>query len=161
MTIKHNSAVSFHYTLTDDEGQQLDSSAGKEPLADLHGSRNSVQGLENARKGKNVGDSRVVAVPAAEGYGEVQPDLIQEVPRESFQGVDDIEVGMQFEAQTGQGGAVPVTVTLVTDETVTVDGNHPLAGKDLNFDVTIADVREATAEELEHGHIHGPGGHNH
>ena len=161
MTIKENSAVSFHYTLTDDEGQQLDSSAGKEPLAYLHGAGNIILGLENAMTGKSVGDSMTVAVSAAEGYGEVQTELIQEVPREAFQGVDSIEIGMQFEAQTGQGGAVPVTVTLVTDETVTVDGNHPLAGKDLNFDVTIADVREATAEELEHGHIHGPGGHNH
>ena len=161
MIIKHNSAVSFHYTLTDDEGQQLDSSAGKEPLAYLHGSGNIIPGLENALKGKNVGDSMVVAVPAAEGYGEVQPDLIQEVPRESFQGVDDIEVGMQFEAQTGNGDSVPVTVKAVTDEFVTVDGNHPLAGKDLNFDVSIESVRDATQEELDHGHVHGPGGHDH
>jgi FKBP-type peptidyl-prolyl cis-trans isomerase SlyD len=108
-----------------------------------------------------VGDHLIVDVAAEEGYGPVQEELIQEVPRSSFQGVESIEVGMQFEAQTGQGGAVPVTVTKVTDETVTVDGNHPLAGKDLNFDVTIADVREASAEELEHGHVHGPGGHSH
>ena len=103
----------------------------------------------------------VVAVPAAEGYGEVQPDMIQEVPRESFQGVDDIEVGMQFEAQTGNGDSVPVTVKAVTDEFVTVDGNHPLAGKDLNFDVSIESVRDATQEELDHGHVHGSGGHDH
>ena len=102
-----------------------------------------------------------VAVSAAEGYGEVQQELIQDVPRTSFQGVEQIEVGMQFEAQTGQGGTVPVTVTAVTDETVTVDGNHPLAGKNLNFDVSIEAVRDATAEELEHGHVHGPGGHHH
>ena len=130
-------------------------------MAYLHGAGNIIPGLEKALTGKSVGDQMVVEVSAEEGYGPVQKELIQEVPRSSFQGVDSIEVGMQFEAQTGQGGAVPVTVTLVTDETVTVDGNHPLAGKDLNFDVTIADVREATAEELEHGHIHGPGGHNH
>jgi FKBP-type peptidyl-prolyl cis-trans isomerase SlyD len=103
----------------------------------------------------------VVAVPAAEGYGDVQAELIQEVPRGSFQGVDDIEVGMQFEAQTGNGESVPVTVTGVTDETVTVDGNHPLAGKNLNFDVSIESVRDATQEELDHGHVHGPGGHDH
>ena len=130
-------------------------------MAYLHGAGNIIPGLEKALEGKSVGDQMVVEVSAEEGYGPVQEELIQEVPRSSFQGVESIEVGMQFEAQTGQGGAVPVTVTLVTDETVTVDGNHPLAGKDLNFDVTIADVREATAEELEHGHIHGPGGHNH
>ena len=161
MTIKENSAVSFHYTLTDDEGQQLDSSAGKEPLAYLHGAGNIIPGLENALTGKAVGDSMVVAVSAAEGYGEVQNELIQEVPRSAFQGVDTIEVGMQFEAQTGQGGNVPVTVTAVTDEVVTVDGNHPLAGKNLNFDVSIEDVRDATEEELAHGHVHGPGGHEH
>jgi FKBP-type peptidyl-prolyl cis-trans isomerase SlyD len=161
MSIKDNSAVSFHYSLTDDEGQQLDSSAGKEPLAYLHGAGNIIPGLENALTGKAVGDSMTVAVSAAEGYGEVQQELIQDVPRTSFQGVEQIEVGMQFEAQTGQGGTVPVTVTAVTDETVTVDGNHPLAGKNLNFDVSIEAVRDATAEELEHGHVHGPGGHEH
>lgn len=161
MTIKENSAVSFHYTLTDDEGQQLDSSAGKEPLAYLHGAGNIIPGLENALEGKSIGDSMTVAVSAAEGYGEVQIELIQEVPRGSFQGVDEIEVGMQFEAQTGNGDSVPVTVTAVTDESVTVDGNHPLAGKNLNFDVSIEDVREASQEELEHGHVHGVGGHNH
>ncbi|MBT6318979.1 MAG: peptidylprolyl isomerase [Porticoccaceae bacterium] len=161
MSIKDNSAVSFHYSLADDEGQQLDSSAGKEPLAYLHGAGNIIPGLENALTGKAVGDSMTVAVSAAEGYGEVQQELIQDVPRTSFQGVEQIEVGMQFEAQTGQGGTVPVTVTAVTDETVTVDGNHPLAGKNLNFDVSIEAVRDATAEELEHGHVHGPGGHEH
>lgn len=153
MTIKDNSAVSFHYTLTDDDGQQLDSSAGKEPLAYLHGAGNIIPGLENALTGKAIGDNMTVAVSAAEGYGEVQSELIQEVPREAFQGVDSIEVGMQFEAQTGQGGSVPVTVTAVTDESVTVDGNHPLAGKNLNFEVSVEDIRDATAEELEQGHI--------
>ncbi len=161
MTITQNSAVSFHYTLTDDQGQQIDSSAGQDPLAYLHGAGNIIPGLEKALEGKSVGDQLNVEVSAEEGYGPVQQELIQEVPREAFQGVDTIEVGMQFEAQTGQGGAVPVTVTAVTDETVTVDGNHPLAGKTLNFDVTIADVREASEEELAHGHIHGPGGHHH
>tara|TARA_B110000091_G_scaffold194538_1_gene220447 strand:- start:266 stop:751 length:486 start_codon:yes stop_codon:yes gene_type:complete len=161
MTIKENSAVSFHYTLTDDDGQTLDSSAGKDPLAYLHGAGNIIPGLESALAGKSVGDAMVVAVTAAEGYGEVQKELIQEVPRDAFQGVDSIEVGMQFEAQTGQGGTVPVTVTAVTDEIVTVDGNHPLAGKNLNFDVSIEDVRDATEEELEHGHVQGVGGHEH
>ena len=158
MSIKENSAVSFHYTLTDDDGQQLDSSAGKEPLAYLHGAGNIIPGLENALTGKVLGDSMTVAVSAAEGYGEVQHELIQDVPRTSFQGVDEIEVGMQFEAQTDQGGTVPVTVIAVTEETVTVDGNHPLAGKNLNFDVSIEGIREATEEELEHGMVHRAGG---
>ena len=161
MSIKHNSAVSFHYTLTDDNGQQLDSSDGREPLAYLHGAGNIIPGLENALEGKSTGDKMMVAVTAAEGYGEVQPALIQEVPRGSFEGVENIEVGMQFEAQTGNGASVPVTVTAVTDESITVDGNHPLAGKNLNFDVSIEEVRDASQEELDHGHVHGPGGHNH
>ena len=161
MTIKENSAVSFHYTLTDDAGKQIDSSAGQEPLAYLHGAGNIIPGLEKALEGKAAGDQLKVSVSAEEGYGPVQPELIQDVPRSAFQGIESIEVGMQFEAQTGQGGAVPVTVTAVSDETVTVDGNHPLAGKSLHFDVTIEAVREATKEELDHGHIHGPGGHQH
>ncbi|MCS5587275.1 MAG: peptidylprolyl isomerase [Porticoccaceae bacterium] len=161
MKIQENSAVSFHYSLTDDHGNSIDSSEGKEPLAYLHGADNIIPGLEKALEGKSAGDSLTVAVAAAEGYGEVQKELIQEVPSSAFQGVDSIEVGMQFEAQTGQGGTVPVTVTAVTEDTVTVDGNHPLAGKNLNFDVSIEEVRDATEEELEHGHVHGPGGHHH
>ena len=154
MKIQNNSAVSFHYTLTDDDGIRIDSSEGLEPLGYLHGAGNIIPGLEKALEGKTTGDSLTVAVTAAEGYGEVQKELIQEVPKEAFQGIDTIEVGMQFEAQTGQGGTVPVTVVAVTDELVTVDGNHPLAGKNLNFDVTIEDVREATEEQLARGHLH-------
>ena len=161
MTIQQNSVVSFHYTLTDDQGNTLDSSAGKEPLAYLHGAGNIIPGLEKELEGKVAGDKLQVNVAAAEGYGEVRAEMIQEVPRSAFQGVDEIQVGMQFEAQTEQGGAVPVTVTAVTDDTVTVDGNHPLAGKALNFDVEITEVRDASAEELDHGHVHGPGGHQH
>jgi len=161
MKIQKNSAVSFHYSLTDDHGNSIDSSEGKEPLAYLHGAGNIIPGLEEALEGKSANDSLTVAVTAEKGYGEVQKELIQEVPRAAFQGVDSIEVGMQFEAQTGQGGTVPVTVTAVNDDSVTVDGNHPLAGKNLNFDVSIEEVREASEEELAHGHIHGPGGHQH
>lgn len=154
MTIQNNSAVSFHYKLTDDDGINIDSSEGKEPLGYLHGAGNIIPGLEKALEGKKLGDSLTVAVTAAEGYGEVQKELIQEVPREAFQGIDTIELGMQFEAQTGQGGTVPVTVVAVTDELVTVDGNHPLAGRNLNFDVTIEEVRKASEEELARGHLH-------
>lgn len=155
MKIQNNSAVSFHYSLTDDEGNSIDSSEGQEPLGYLHGAGNIIPGLEKALEGKSAGDSLTVAVEAAEGYGEVQKELIQEVPREAFQGIDSIELGMQFEAQTGQGGSVPVTVIEVTDKIITVDGNHPLAGKNLNFDVTIEQVREATEDELAQGHMHG------
>lgn len=161
MTIKENSIVSFHYTLTDDSGTQIDSSAGKEPLAYLHGAGNIIPGLEKELEGKSVGDTMKVSIPAAEGYGEVQEQMIQQVPRTAFQGIEEIAVGMQFEAQTEQGTGIPVTVTAVTDETVTVDGNHPLAGKTLHFDVSIEDIREASEDELAHGHAHGSGGHEH
>lgn len=154
MTITANSAVSFHYTLTDSEGVELDSSQGQEPLEYLHGHGNIIPGLEKALEGKTAGDSLEVAIEPAEGYGEVQPELIQEAPRSAFQGVEDLQPGMRFEAETNQG-PLPVVITAVSDETVTVDGNHPLAGKVLNFSVTVEDVREATAEELQHGHIHG------
>jgi len=152
MKIQKNSVVSFHYALTDDEGKNLDSSSGGDPLDYLHGAGNIIPGLEKALEGKSAGDSLKVPVVAAEGYGEVQQELIQEVPKTAFQGVDAIEVGMQFEAQTSQGGTVPVTVTAVTDEMVTVDGNHPLAGVNLHFDVSIEAVREATEEEIAEGH---------
>ena len=159
MKIQKNSAVSFHYSLTDDDGNTVDSSAGAEPLAYLHGAGNIIPGLETALEGQSAGDTLQVAVAAADGYGEVQPELIQEVPKSAFQGVDNIETGMQFEAQTSQGGTVPVVITAVAEETVTVDGNHPLAGKNLHFDVTIEQVREATEQEISQGHIHGSAEH--
>ena len=160
MQIAQNAVVSFHYTLTNNEGEVLDSSEGREPLAYIHGAGNIVPGLEKELDGKTSGDELKVAVSPEEGYGEVQEALVQEVPREAFQGVEDIEAGMQFQAQT-QGGPLMVTDTKVEGDTVTVDGNHPLAGETLNFDVQITNVREASAEELEHGHVHGEGGVEH
>lgn len=160
MQITENSVVSFHYTLTDKDGQIIDSSAGNDPLTYLHGVGQIVPGLENALVGKTVGDKLDVEVLAAEGYGEHHDFMVQQVPREAFQGVDEIEPGMQFQAQTPQGG-MTVTVTAVDATTVTVDGNHPLAGKNLFFAVEIVSIRAASAEELEHGHVHGEGGHHH
>ncbi len=160
MQISDNSVVSFHYTLTDKDGNVIDSSQGNAPLTYLHGVGQIVPGLENALVGKAVGDKMDVQVPAAEGYGERHEFMIQQVPREAFQGVDDIQPGMQFTAQTPQGG-MTVTVTAVDESTVTVDGNHPLAGQDLFFAVEIVSVREASAEEQAHGHVHGEGGHQH
>ena len=160
MKITENSVVSFHYTLTDKDGKVIDSSAGNEPLTYLHGQGQIVPGLENTLAGKVVGDKLDVNVSAEEGYGEHQDFMVQQVPRDAFQGVDDIEVGMQFQAQTPQGG-MTVTVTAVDETTVTVDGNHPLAGQDLFFAVEVVTVREATEEEISHGHVHGEGGHHH
>lgn len=160
MQIAQNSVVAFHYTLTNDAGEVLDSSEGREPLTYLHGAGNIIPGLEKQLEGRAPGDKLQAKVAPEEGYGEVQPQLVQEVPRDAFQGVDDVEPGMQFQAQT-QGGPLMVTVTKVEGDTVTVDGNHPLAGQSLNFDVEIAEVREASEEEVEHGHVHGEGGHEH
>ncbi|MCV2403346.1 peptidylprolyl isomerase [Marinomonas sp. C2222] len=160
MQISENAVVSMHYTLTDEEGQELDSSIGQEPLVFLSGAQNIIQGLDTALQGKVAGDKATVAVSPEEGYGLVHQELIQKVPTENFQGVDDIQVGMQFMAQT-PGGQQPVTVIGVEEDGIMLDGNHPLAGKALNFDVEIIEVREATAEEIEHGHVHGEGGHHH
>lgn len=154
MNIKDKSVVSFHYTLTGDDGKILDSSEGKDPLSYLHGSKNIVPGLEKALVGKTVGDNVKVAVSPDEGYGEYDSALIQKVPPNAFQGVDQIDVGMQFHAQDPQGNVQVITVTEVSDNEITVDGNHPLAGETLNFDVTIEKIRAASEEELDHGHPH-------
>lgn len=160
MLIAQDSVVAIRYTLKNDAGETLDASADGEPLTYLHGNGNLIPGLERALEGKKVGDQLSVAVPAADAYGELDDDLVQEVPRAAFRGIDDIQVGMQFQAQSNQGPR-SVVVTNVTPEVITVDGNHPLAGQNLNFEVEIADVRAATREELDHGHVHGPGGHHH
>lgn len=160
MEIADQRAVLMHYTLTNDRGEVLDSSSGGEPLAYLHGNGNIIPGLEKALAGKKAGDKLQVKVAPAEGYGERDERLIQQVPRRAFQGVQDIRPGMSFHAQ-GSHGPMQVTVTRVAGDMVTVDGNHPLAGESLNFDVEIVEVRAATAEEMAHGHVHGPGGHHH
>lgn len=160
MNITENAVVLFHYILTDGDGVQLDSSTDTAPLAYIHGHKNIIPGLEQAMEGKKEGDTMKVTVPAADAYGEYQDHLVQEVPRQAFQGIDDVKPGMRFEAQT-PSGPVSVVVTATTDDTVTVDGNHPLAGKELTFDVSIQTVREASEEELSHGHVHGEGGHQH
>lgn len=157
--IANNHVVSFHYTLTNAEGETLDKSQG-EPLAYLHGAGNIIPGLEKALLGKTAGEKFVVTIPAAEAYGEHNPDLVQEVPAQMFQGVEKIEAGMQFQAETPEGPQI-VTVKGVEGDKVIVDANFPLAGQDLTFDVEIAEVRDASAEELEHGHVHGAGGHHH
>ena len=161
MTIQLHRAVGFHYILTDDTGTELDNSSGRDPMTYIHGMGMIIPGLEQALEGQVVGASLNVSIAPEDGYGVVDLQMIEEVPRESFRDVDTIEVGMQFEAQTEKGDTVAVTVTAVSDDTVTVDGNHPLAGKTLNFDVSVEEVRDATEEELEHGHVHGPGGHEH
>jgi FKBP-type peptidyl-prolyl cis-trans isomerase SlyD len=158
--IAADSVVLIHYTLKDDQGQVLDSSAGGDPLAYIQGHGNLVPGLEKALEGKTTGDRIEVTLPPAEGYGARSEELVQRVPKRQLQGSGQIKKGMQFRAQTDEGLRV-FTVTAMVGDMVTLDGNHPLADQTLHFDVEVTDVREATPEELEHGHVHGPGGHHH
>jgi FKBP-type peptidyl-prolyl cis-trans isomerase SlyD len=160
MQIQQDSVVTFHYTLKDDAGSVLDSSDGGDPLAYLHGHGNIVPGLEKELTGKTAGEKLDVQVSPAEGYGEHDPALVQRIPRRQLRGIDKVYAGMPLHAQTPQGPR-QVTVTQVLGDTVTIDANHPLAGKTLHFAIEITDVRAATAEELQHGHVHGPHGHAH
>ena len=160
MEITADRVVTIHYTLKDDGGAVLDSSAGGEPLAYIQGHGNLVVGLEKALEGKQDGNSVSVIVSPAEGYGIRDESLIQRVPKRALQGSGTIKKGMQFQARTDDGMRL-FTVTAIIGDMITLDGNHPLADQNLHFDVNIVGVREATAEELEHGHVHGPGGHHH
>jgi len=160
MPIKQDSVVSIHYTLKDDSGEVIDTSAEREPLAYLHGHGNLVSGLERELEGKDAGDRLSITVTPAEGYGEYDRQLVQKIPRRSLRGVANPKVGMQLHMQTPQGPRA-VTVTHVTGDMLTIDANHPLAGKNLNFEIEVTGVREATEEELAHGHVHGAGGHHH
>lgn len=160
MTIANDNVVEFNYTLKDDEGNILDQSQGQ-PLAYLHGHQNIIPGLEAQLLGKKVGDKFTASIEPADAYGEFDDAAVQEVPRENFQGVDNIEPGMQFQSQTDDGHMMLVTVKDVQDDMVIVDANHPLAGKKLHFDIEVVSIRDASAEELQHGHAHGAGGHHH
>ncbi|MDX1609894.1 MAG: peptidylprolyl isomerase [Halofilum sp. (in: g-proteobacteria)] len=154
MQIAPETVASIDYKLTDAEGQVLDTSEGREPLTYLHGAGNIIPGLESALEGQNPGDSVSVTVEPAEAYGDRDERLIQQVPMEAFEGVDQVEPGMRFQATDEQGQGRVVTVTEVKDDQVTVDANHPLAGQSLNFEVSVVDVRAATPEEIDHGHAH-------
>ena len=157
MQITKNTVVAIDYKLTNDEGEVLDTSEGHEPLAYLHGVGGIIPGLERELEGKQVGDQLQVSVKPEDGYGERLDSLEQEVPRDQFEGAEDLALGMQFQVDSEAGPTV-VTVIEIDDDAVTIDGNHPMAGINLNFDVTIREVREATADELSHGHVHGMGG---
>jgi len=160
MQIQPNSVVTLHYILKDNEGNIIDQSDDGSFLY-LHGAMNIIPGLENALTGKSAGDEVSVTVSPEEGYGVKDPERIQEVPKEMFENSDEIAVGSQFHAQSPDGGAIVVTVTEVKDTVVVIDANHALAGIDLNFDVKVIDVRQASEEEMAHGHVHGPHGHQH
>jgi FKBP-type peptidyl-prolyl cis-trans isomerase SlyD len=160
MQVADNMAVSIHYTLTNDKGEVLDSSIGDEALVYLHGEGNIISGLEQALNGKAVGDKFDVRLDAKDAYGEFMEDRIQVISRAMFEGVDELEVGMQFQADVSDGPGI-VTITNIDDDNITIDGNHPLAGEPLTFAVEVVAIRAATEEELDHGHVHGAGGHHH
>lgn len=160
MQIQDNRVVSLAYTLKDDNNEIIDESTDGS-FCYLHGASNIIPGLEISLTGKIAGDELSVTVAPEQGYGVRDDERIQSVPREMFPDDVDIEPGMQFHAQGPDGQNIVVMVSNVDETTVTVDGNHPLAGVQLNFEVKILAVREATAEEMEHGHVHGPDGHHH
>ena len=159
MPITKNSVVAFAYTLTDDGGEVIDSADTQNPLAYLHGHSQLIPGMENALAGREVGDSFSIVLPPEEAYGVYDENLAGAVPRSAFEGADEVEVGMQFQMEF-PGGLRVVTVRDVNDQHVTVDGNHPLAGETLHFDIEVVSIRPATKDEIEHRHAHGPGGHH-
>ncbi len=162
MQIAANTVVTMTYTLTNDQGDVLDQADASQPFAYLHGANNIIPGLENALAGKQASDSLTVTIAPADAYGERDERMTQQIPREMFGNVpaEQLVVGAQFQAQTN-GGVEVITIAAVDANTVTIDANHPLAGVTLTFDVTILEVRAASAEEVAHGHAHGIGGHHH
>ena len=160
LMIGKHSVVSIHYTLKDDEGEVMDSSEGREPLAYLHGANNLIPGLESELQGKIAGATFQATIDPKDAYGEISDELVQTISKEMFQGADEIQPGMTFVAQGEGGQQRQVRVTDVAGDDVTIDANHPMAGKTLHFDVEVVEVREATEQELEHGHVHA-GGHDH
>lgn len=162
MTIENHRVVNIHYTLRSADGEVLDSSEGRDALAYIQGIGNLIPGLEAQLAGKSKGDKVKAVIAPADAYGEYDDQLVHLVPLSGFQSADgeQLQVGMQVQVDTGQGHAI-ATVTGIEGDDVTLDLNHPLAGAELHFDVEIMNVREATDEELDHGHVHGPGGHHH
>lgn len=160
MQISKNSVVTLNYTLKNDQGEILDESKDGSFLY-MHGAGGIIPGLEGHLEGKSAGDTFSAHIEPADGYGERDDSMVQVVPRDMFDKEHPIEEGIQFHAESPEGDMLTVTVTKIEGDEITVDGNHPLAGIALNFDVKIADIREASAEEIEHGHVHGPGGHHH
>ena len=161
MTIAANKAVSIDYTLTNDTGEVIDSSAGGAPLVYLQGAGNIIPGLEKALDGKAVGEELTVTVEPEDAYGEYSAELVSTLSASMFEGVDTLEVGMQFHASAPDGQMQIVTIRDLDGDDVTVDGNHPLAGQRLTFKVKVVAVRDASEEEVAHGHVHGEGGHQH
>ncbi|MES9869918.1 MAG: peptidylprolyl isomerase [Sedimenticola sp.] len=158
MQIEKYRAVVLNYTARDDSGEVIDSSEVDGPIRYIHGTEDLIPGLENALEGHEQGEKLSVDVPVADAYGPRDDKLVEAVPRANFEGVSNISPGMKFQTEMDDGTPMIVTVTAVDDKHVTVDGNHPLAGKNLHFELEIVEVRDATSEEIEHGHVHEDGG---
>ena len=156
MQITDNKVVLFEYRLTVD-GEVVDESEKGHPLAYLHGNGNIIPGLENAMAGKSEGDKFTVTIEPKDAYGEHDDDLLMSANRSQFEEVDELVVGMQFEAEFEDGVRV-ATIEAIDGDEITINGNHPLAGESLTFDIEVVSVRAPTEEELQHGHVHGPGG---
>lgn len=159
--IQKDVVVSLKYILKNDAGEVLDEATGLDPFFYLHGANNIVPGLEDALEGLKIGDKKNVSVSAEQGYGEHNPNLKIQVERSAFPEGTVISRGMQFAADVGMGYPIPFTVQAVEGDNIFLDGNHPLAGQTLHFEVEVLSTRAASKEELEHGHVHGPGGHHH
>ncbi len=160
MKIEKGRVVDLDYSLHLGDGEIVDRSDPGEPLTYLHGEGEIVPGLESALEGMEAGQQKRVVVSPGEGYGDRDPERVQRVPRKAFPAGFVPEVGMELSAQGPEGDEIPFVVQKVEPDTVTIDLNHPLAGKTLHFDVTVREVRDATAEERQHGHAHGPDGHH-
>ena len=160
MQIAKNKVVSIDYTLTNAQGEVLDKSSAGSPLHYIQGQGQLIPGLERLLEGKSAGYAIKANIPAKEAYGDRDEELLQNIPRKNLAKISDLRVGMELEAESEEGLKV-ITVVGIEKDHVVVDGNHPLAGMDLTFDVTVVGVRDATADELGHGHVHGPGGHHH
>ena len=161
MSVGMNKVITFNYTLKDEEGTLLDSSSNKEPMAFLSGSHQIIPKLEEALNGMIIGSKKNVKVSAADAYGEYSEDAIQKIKKDQFPEEAKIEVGMTYLANSPDGKQMPFLVSEINDQDITINFNHPLAGKNLEFDVELLDVRDATPEEIQHGHVHGAGGHHH
>lgn len=160
MKIEKDKVVLMHYTLTDSEGNVIGSTEGDVPMAYMQGKGNIIPGLEVEMEGKKAGDKFKVNLSAENAYGKHNPELLNVVDKSVFQGDEEITIGLKVNVQTSNGDSIAV-VSAFDDKTITLDLNHPLANKDLTFDVEIVEIREATETEKEHGHVHGPGGHHH
>jgi FKBP-type peptidyl-prolyl cis-trans isomerase SlyD len=154
MQVQDQKVVSLDYTLKDESGNVLDTTDGRGDFSYLHGAKNIIPGLESALEGKNIGDQLSVVLQPEEAYGKRDDALTKVVSRDMFETDDELKVGMQFRTQLADGNSIVITIVDIDGDNVTIDGNHPLAGVTLDFDVKVVSVRDATDDELEHGHAH-------